>query len=186
MVAGRADVPGDGVPVDAEQAGGLAGAHPLGGVGQDVGDGGGRQSGAEQGRAGALGEAGGAGAAAEHAGAAGSGIGGHGQVPVTPQAVVGAVEVETAEAAQVVFVHGTPSHPEMPVALPNTLPDQHYHLQLKRDTTGAVPLVVLRIDAPLLPENAETDQGDEETGQAGNRAIDKSRENFRPHRVSPE
>ena len=71
VVAGGADVAGDGVAVDAEQASGLAGAHPLGGVGQNVGDDLGRQVSAIQGRAGTFGEAVPAGGAAEHAGAAG-------------------------------------------------------------------------------------------------------------------
>ena len=121
MIAGGADVSGDGVAVHAEQAGRLAGAHSLGGVGEDGGDGVGRQPGAERGRAGAFGEAVLAGATAEHAGVAGAIPGSDGEVAVPPLAVIPTLRVETAGAAQVVLVHGTPSHPEMPSAHPKHL-----------------------------------------------------------------
>ena len=70
VIAGGADVAGDGVPVDADRPGGLAGADAPGHVFEPGG--GGCESGVEQGRALAFGGAGVAGATAEQAGAAGA------------------------------------------------------------------------------------------------------------------
>ena len=117
VVAGEADVAGDGVAVDTGQAGGLAGADALGHMSEDGGSVGGREAGVEQGRALAFGETGLADGATQKSALVGAVTHGDGEVAVTTLAVLGAVWVEATEPAQV--VHGqTPLIPGLPSVYP--------------------------------------------------------------------
>jgi RHS repeat-associated protein len=93
----------DGVLADADQPGGLADAAAIGEVSEDGQELVLRQVGAEQGRALALGEAGAAGGAVQQAVLVVAAVAhADGEVSAVTPAVVGAVGVETAEAAEVV------------------------------------------------------------------------------------
>jgi hypothetical protein len=110
VAAGGRRVGGDGVLADADQPAGLAHAAALGQVRQHGGRLLGRQAGVEQRRALALGEAGLAGAAAQQAPAVRAVAGRHRQVAGAALAVVGAVAVQAAEAAQVIIVGPSLAH----------------------------------------------------------------------------
>jgi len=103
VVAGAQGQAGDGVLADADQAGGLADAAAVGEVGQDGQELVLRQVGPEQGRALALGEAGATGGAVQEAvGVIAAVAHADGELASVTSAVVGAVGVEAAEAAEVV------------------------------------------------------------------------------------
>jgi hypothetical protein len=108
--AGEQGVAGDGVLADAGQPAGLAHAAAVGQVGEDGGGRRRRQAGVEQRGALALGEAGLAGAAAEQTAVVEAVAHGHGEVAVPALAVVGAVGVQAAEAAQVIVVRPSLAH----------------------------------------------------------------------------
>jgi hypothetical protein len=103
VLAGEQGQAGDGVLADADQPGGLADAAAVGEVGEDGQELVLRQVGTEQGRALALGEAGAAGGAVEQAVLLVAAVAhADGEVSAVTPAVVGAVGVEAAEAAEVV------------------------------------------------------------------------------------
>ena len=103
VVAGAQGEAIDGVLADADQAGGLADATAVGEVGKDGEELVGAESGAEQGRALAVREAGAAGGAVEQAVLLVTAVAHtNGELPGVTLAVVAAVGVEAAEAAEVV------------------------------------------------------------------------------------
>jgi len=121
VLARPAYVAGDRIPVNADEPCRLAGADPLGHVGKDGHHLVGGQAGVEQGRALAFGEAGFASGTAKHAGLVGSVACGHREVAVATFAVVGAIGVKAAEAAEVVHDR-TIRRRGIPIVRWNTLP----------------------------------------------------------------
>jgi hypothetical protein len=108
--AGEQGVAGDRVLADAGQPAGLPHAAAVGQVGEDGGGRPRRQAGVEQRGALALGEPGRAGAAAQQAAAVGAVAHGHGEVAVSAFALVRAVGVQAAKAAQVIVVRPSLAH----------------------------------------------------------------------------
>lgn len=134
VVAGQPGVAGDGVAVDADQPGRLAGAGPPGDVFEDGGDGVGRQAGVEQRGGLPLGEASMAGGAAGQAGAK-WGPYRMGTVRLPCPRLPWSEQSGFSQQNRLRSSMASPPPNKMPVVTRNTLPHPPCRVPLSQDTT---------------------------------------------------